>query len=298
MFFLERNTVPCGDRCLPSLAARGCIVPAPIHGQCSFPRNNATVLCGRWSRCRALNCNVYRTDCQARATESVEPSFGEADAYVATAPPRRSLSTGAERRAYRRRFDDDYFLSDAMYVYRRFFRSTPAGFFIESGALDGSVFGSNSYFYERYLGWSGLLVEPSTRNFDRLRHRRGGVSSVQLVHTALCSTDGWTTISSSGGCCGKAGGGNERVPCTSMRTLIRTHNVSIVDFWSLDVEGGELDVLTGMDWDVPTRVILIESVTPAIRTLLLRRAFRRETFWSKSRLNEIWVNTALEHNAF
>ena len=86
-----------------------------------------------------------------------------------------------------------------------------------------------------------------------------------------------------------------RVPCTSMKTLTRKYNVSRIDFWSLDVEGVELDVLKGMDWTVPIYVILIESVTTEIRKLLKKQGFRREPYRSMSKLNEIWVNPTLNH---
>lgn len=293
MHRVDRWTVSCSKRCLPSIDVKGCITPAPISGQCSFHRENATLLCESWSRCEALNCNIFRTDCQARGRlDTVEHSFGDAYAYVY---PGRHPSIGIERKAYHRRFDADYFVSDAMYVYNRFFaRSTRPGVFVESGALDGSVYGSNTHYFERYLGWSGLLVEASSRNFNRLRIRRGGSSRVHSVHTALCPTDGWTTIPSSGGCCGETGKGDERVPCTSMRSLVHKYNVSQIDFWSLDVEGGEFGVLSGVDWGIPIYVILIESVTTQIRTLLKSRGFRKEAYQSKSRLNEIWVNVFIE----
>ena len=269
---------------------KGCITPPPIPEQCSFHLENATLLCESWTQCKALNCNVFRTDCQARGPlDNVEYSFGDAYAYVY---PRSLPSLRFERRSYHRRFNTDYFVSDAMYVYNRFFASNQAyhGFFIESGALDGSVYGSNSYYFERYLGWKGVLVEASSHNYKRLRVRRGGTIGVHTLHTALCSTDGWTTIPSSGGCCGKVGDGNERVPCTSMKTLTRKYNVSRIDFWSLDVEGVELDVLKGVDWTVPIYVILIDSVTTEIRKLLKKQGFRREPYRSMSKLNEIWVN--------
>ena len=68
------------------------------------------------------------------------------------------------------------------------------------------------------------------------------------------------------------------------------HILWSVDFFSLDVEGSELGVLRGMDWSIRVHVLLIESVTGAIRTFLQARGFRRHSFASRSRLNEIWVN--------
>lgn len=289
MLHLERQTVTCKGPCLQSVPEKGCVTPPPVPGQCSFPRENATILCESWRRCAALNCNSFRQDCQARSrSHKLEHSFGDAYAYTRT--PVRYRNN--ERKAYHRRFDTDYFLYDAMHIYRTYFMNYQRGFFVESGAIDGSVYGSNSYYFERYLGWEGLLVEASAQNYRRLRYRRSETPGVHAVRTALCSFNGWTKFPSTGGCCGATGKGDERVPCTRMQSLLHTHNASRIDFWSLDVEGGEMDVLMGVDWRVPIYVILIESVTPEIRMLLRRRGFDHRPFDSPSRLNEIWVNDA------
>lgn len=292
MILHERYTVSCKGECIHSVPKRGCLDPAPVPRQCSFARTNATSLCLAWRRCAALNCNVYRDDCQARvASDVLEPSFGDAHAY--SRKPMEHLNIN-EKAYYRHRFNSDYFLSDALYVQRTFFARRRRGVFVESGAFDGSVYGSNSYFFERYMGWTGLLVEASQDNCKRLAHRRTEAPHrVQLACTALCSFNGWTSFSSAnGGCCGKTGVGRERVSCARARDVFLRHNVSRVDFWSLDVEGGELDVLLGVDWNIPVHVMLIESVNATIRAFLQNRGFRQHHFVSLSNLNEIWVNKA------
>lgn len=39
------------------------------------------------------------------------------------------------------------------------------------GALDGMLF-SNSYYFEKYLGWKGLLIEGSPALFKKLKANR------------------------------------------------------------------------------------------------------------------------------
>lgn len=290
MYYMDRRAVTCNGPCLKSATNKGCLTPPPVSDQCSFHRDNATRLCQLWRRCSAINCNTFRSDCQARNRNyKLEYSFG--DAYVYT---KSQLYDGNdERQAYHRRFKSDYFLYDAMHIHDRFFKNYYYGFFVESGAFDGSVYGSNTYYFERYLGWQGLLVEASRQNYRLLQHRRSESANVQTVNTALCSFDGWANFSTaSGGCCGSTGRGSNRVPCTRMQSLVHTYSVSRIDFWSLDVEGSELDVLMGFDWRVPVYVMLIESVTTTIRTLLQSHGFERVPFHSPSRLNEIWVNYA------
>lgn len=55
------------------------------------------------------------------------------------------------------------------------------GFFIECGGYDGE-FLSNTLFMERYLGWSGLLIEADRKAFNKLltRNRKAYTTPVCL----------------------------------------------------------------------------------------------------------------------
>eukprot|EP00406_Dinophysis_acuminata_P027817 CAMPEP_0179341782 /NCGR_PEP_ID=MMETSP0797-20121207/70036_1 /TAXON_ID=47934 /ORGANISM="Dinophysis acuminata, Strain DAEP01" /LENGTH=148 /DNA_ID=CAMNT_0021055911 /DNA_START=19 /DNA_END=462 /DNA_ORIENTATION=- len=52
---------------------------------------------------------------------------------------------------------------------------------------------------------------------------------------------------------------NFTVPCRPLGSMLAEAGVTYVDFFSLDVEGGELAVLQTMDWGVPVCVWVIES---------------------------------------
>ena len=43
-----------------------------------------------------------------------------------------------------------------------------------------------------------------------------------------------------------------------MGKLLERAGVERIDFWSIDVEGGELMVLETMDWEIPVHTIFIE----------------------------------------
>ena len=53
------------------------------------------------------------------------------------------------------------------------------GFFVECGALDGET-RSNTLFMERFLGWTGLLVEADPTNFRRVLSKRRNAWSVNV----------------------------------------------------------------------------------------------------------------------
>ena len=58
------------------------------------------------------------------------------------------------------------------------------GFFIECGGYDGETF-SNTLYMERSLNWTGLLVEASPKNFNKLleKNRKSWISNTCLSVT-------------------------------------------------------------------------------------------------------------------
>ena len=107
---------------------------------------------------------------------------------------------------YIERYARDPFLQDAIAVYRAFFRgplwdyrapSDPRHpnrqhrrqqqppFFIEVGGATGTVDGSNSWLFERLLGWRGLLAEAHPQAFAKLATHR---PLAFRLNSALCNT--------------------------------------------------------------------------------------------------------------
>jgi len=92
------------------------------------------------------------------------------------------------------------FISDAVVVFQNFFQDKQPDTqrrFLEVGALDG-LSGSNTWPYDSYLGWQGLLIEISSKNFAELIKRRGGAFKAQI---ALCESSKPVTITGTEGCC-------------------------------------------------------------------------------------------------
>lgn len=142
------------------------------------------------------------------------------------------------------------------------------GFFVEAGALDG-LFMSNTKILED-LGWRGLLVEPSHKAVLKCRkNRKAIVEECALVskehHGKLVPGDfyfdgedgmgAWSGIH-------KNPYGLKSIKLVSacaLEALFDKHSIKKVDFFSLDVEGYELEVLKGIDFDrVDITYILIE----------------------------------------
>lgn len=216
---------------------------------------------------------------------------------------------GGEKAAYQHIYGKDMWLTDTQQVYERFFgpatafgRSGRKGFFVEAGAVQGTVYDSNSIFYERFLGWQGLLVEANPFSFAKLTVRR---PAAYRLETALCAEPGLVRFNlpdqqrTADGCCGRASNkGKYAIRCTRLGAVLDQIGVKHVDFWSLDVEGAELDVLRGFDWSHMSISVLLIEVYPRFkasygRFLSERGLTRLSSFNSPTTLNEVWYNRSL-----
>ena len=160
------------------------------------------------------------------------------------------------------------------------------GFFIEAGANNG-VDQSNTIRLEQSFGWKGLLVEPNPHKFNEcVRNRPNSIcENFALVSSNYPSdtiqgdfahTD---TGNSLMGLVSDPGDFFDdellyykeqrkrdceilSVPAISISDLLRKHNITNIDFFSLDVEGYEISVLNGLDFNSHRpKYFLIETTT-------------------------------------
>jgi FkbM family methyltransferase len=153
------------------------------------------------------------------------------------------------------------------------------GFYIESGAFDGMT-ASNTYIYQQQRCWTGLLVEPSPENaraaaanrpHDVVEHSAlVGPAYVEATirgafHSMLVSK--------------VDAGGDVEVPAHTMTALLEKHRVPHVHWWSLDVEGFELEVLRGLDfarWTPDYILVELWDDNAAVKSFLAARGYTIE----------------------
>jgi FkbM family methyltransferase len=150
--------------------------------------------------------------------------------------------------------------------------------FVEAGSHDGYT-QSNTYHLERSRGWSGVLVEavPELQAKCARRRPRSRVVNCALVgatrseeSVAVQFGDLMSTVGEDGG---HAAGGlavtgrrgySVRVPARTLSSVLEQAGVSAVDLLVLDVEGHELEVLSGLDLDRHApRFMLVEALQRA-----------------------------------
>ncbi len=151
------------------------------------------------------------------------------------------------------------------------------GTFVEAGAHDGYT-QSNTYYLERHRGWAGLLVEPIPELRERCAHRR---PKSQVIGNALvgpnASGDSITMhfgdLMSSMSTDGQHAGGltvtgrhgySVDVPAQTLSGALEEAGLTDIDVIVLDIEGHELDVLAGLDFERHApRYLLVEVLDRA-----------------------------------
>jgi len=157
------------------------------------------------------------------------------------------------------------------------------GFFVEVGANDGFT-QSNTYFFEKYRGWKGLLIEPIPELSMKCKKNR---PNAIVENSALVSNEYNNTTITMEYCnlmsIVNDGTLDERiinnhltqgkkhlqkdekiysisVPANTLSFLLYKHEIKDIDLLSVDVEGYELEVIKGLDFQVhKPKFILVEE---------------------------------------
>jgi hypothetical protein len=155
---------------------------------------------------------------------------------------------------------------DAFLFYNFFRCRHTKGAYLDIGAYNPKRF-SNTFFYDRCLGWDGICAEADAKRAAPFRTERScflvakAVSIAAGVGSIVGDDWGGTLLLSNHGDKGVA-------TITTMSDLLieakwvtnETKGVLTIEFLSLDVESHELEVLMAMPWDrLNIRFIMIEN---------------------------------------
>lgn len=127
------------------------------------------------------------------------------------------------------------------------------GIFVEVGAYDG-IIQSNTKLLEEFYGWRGILVEPSPELHKRLINNRPNSRCFQCALGSPEQNNTYLYGDFDGSLMSSIDGNRRHKPATQrilMRTLQSIFDeigIHHVNFFSLDVEGYELNVLKGIDF--------------------------------------------------
>jgi FkbM family methyltransferase len=163
---------------------------------------------------------------------------------------------------------------------REFFRDTPNGFFVEVGANDPKK--DSQSFHLEEAGWIGILVEPLPELASELRRVRKA-----RVFEVACSSPDRAGQTMTLHVAGPFSSFDPHLAVTGMRAD-RTVDVKVdtldhvlveggagnIDLMSVDVEGHELEVLSGFDFQrwQPRLILLEDHVSSLDKHRFMQRA--------------------------
>jgi FkbM family methyltransferase len=195
------------------------------------------------------------------------------------------------------------FLQDMWVAYE--LQSRQNGFFVEFGGADG-IKGSNSYFFERELGWNGIIAEPARVWQTALHNNRHCFVDDRCVWTRSGETltfnqppiAAHSTIDSYSESDIHADTRKEghRYPVQTISL------VDLLEFWraprridylSIDTEGSEFDILSSFDFSAyDVRLITVEhnhtDKRQALFDLLTSKGYQRK-FEALSNVDDWYV---------
>lgn len=180
------------------------------------------------------------------------------------------------------------------------------GFFIEAGANDG-ITQSNTKLLEECYGWKGILIEPSPNLFSTLISNRPNSKCFQCALGSFQEDNTYLTGDFDGKLMSSVNGvkGNRRssikVVTRSLQSILDECDIRHVNFFSLDTEGYEFNVLKGIDFEKTSfDYMLIEinflHYTEIVHFLASKGYEMIENFSKYNRLtNPLWDGT---HNDY
>jgi FkbM family methyltransferase len=178
------------------------------------------------------------------------------------------------------------------YLQRHVFENKRDGVFVDVGAYDG-IAGSNTLFFEKFLGWKGVCIEADPNQFAKLTTFR----SCDCVQACIAASDGSAKFLNVADGLTMMGGLVEHyepadlkmvtersaakiVSVTTRRldSVLAERKIAAVDYLSIDTEGSELSILKSLDFErFKVRALSVENNrnAPQIPEFMLGRGYRR-----------------------
>ena len=148
------------------------------------------------------------------------------------------------------------------YLHLNLFADKRDGVFVDVGAYDGFS-GSNTLFFEKFMGWSGLCIEPDPAQFAKIPTYR----ACDRVQACIADKEGTARFFSIADGLTMMGGLvdyfepqdmkmiSERsktriveLPTYRLESVLTERKITEIDYLSIDTEGSELAILKSFDF--------------------------------------------------
>ncbi len=191
---------------------------------------------------------------------------------------------------YYSQFYQDYYLDHYIFAGKK------NGVFLDVGG-NNPIHINNTYFFKLNRNWSGLAFEPMPKMYSKWKEYR----AIKCLPVAVgsrngesefceCEDDYMSGIVKTVDYNGKVSK-RYKVKVLTLKSVFKKYNINHVDFMSVDVEGAELDVLNGIDFnEVVIDYIVIENNKGIEKEREIRSFLVMHRYKLKARLwiGEIW----------
>lgn len=180
------------------------------------------------------------------------------------------------------------------------------GFYVDVGANHETFHSVTKYFYDK--GWHGINIEPNKRLISEIEKKRKRDVNIcvaasdkegKLSFREYLEHDGFSTLSEESKTKLDTLGipyKDYQVPVRRLENIFKENNVRHIDFMKIDVEGYELEVISGNDWVKyhPT-VVCVESTSEnkEISRILKNAGYKKIIF---DGLNEYYLFETSKEN--
>jgi FkbM family methyltransferase len=158
------------------------------------------------------------------------------------------------------------------YLYQQFFSSKCGnGTFVEFGARNG-IEHSNTYFFEKALGWHGILFEADRREYKTLKQNRpnsivfnGAIcpkKTQNFINISISINPGWSGMEDTYTQKRRSSlYTRNSVKCHHLASKLNKMNLKSVDLMTIDTEGSEYSIIKSFPWkQFQIQVVMIESL--------------------------------------
>jgi FkbM family methyltransferase len=182
-----------------------------------------------------------------------------------------------------------------------------SGFFLDLAASNG-ITNNNTFVLEKKFGWNGICIEPNPIFFQKLKKNRNCIIDNSVVSDKNEVVNFRVDNGGNGGIVAEDTDNNSRtrseeltnariitLESTTLTQLLDKHNApSIIDYFSLDVEGSEERIIRSFNFEkYRFNCLTIERPTPKVNQILFDKGY---LFVKNRKFDSFYIHKSLSGN--